>query len=104
MNFSKFLLRTGLTHREVAEKLNCSTALVSSWATNRIQPSFEKIVQLIDLGLTTSELFGEKAKILSENAVRAGLMESPEEQFKLAQELSSIKDRLAKLEMLQNMH
>jgi transcriptional regulator with XRE-family HTH domain len=98
MDFAKFLRRSGLTHREVAEKLHCSTALVSSWATNRIQPSFEKIVQLIDLGLTTNELFGEKAQILSENAVRAGLMESPEEQLVLAKELASIKERLARLE------
>jgi transcriptional regulator with XRE-family HTH domain len=100
MNFADFLQRSGLTHREVAEKLGCSVALVSSWSTNRIQPSFEKILQLIDLGLTTTELFGEKASVLAENSAKADWPDSQEGVSKLSDELAEIKARLAKLESL----
>ena len=64
-NIVKFLARKGLTHSALAEKLNCSHGLIGMWASGRAVPSYEKCVELLQNGMTVSELFGED---LAQNA------------------------------------
>jgi transcriptional regulator with XRE-family HTH domain len=65
-NIGKFLARKGLTHSALAAKLNCSQGLVAMWASNKARPSYEKCVELLQNGMTVSELFGEE---VARNAV-----------------------------------
>jgi len=57
-DISCFLARKSLTHAELAEKLECSTSLVSVWASTDQTPSFDKCLKLIELGMTFEEMFG----------------------------------------------
>jgi len=71
-DISCFLARNNLTHAGLAEKLDCSTSLVSVWASSDQTPSFDKCLKLIELGMTFEEMFGteltNKAKVfLNEN-------------------------------------
>lgn len=79
-DISCFLSRNNLTHAKLAEKLDCSTSLVSVWASSEQTPSFDKCLKLIELGMTFEEMFGteltSKAKVfLNEN------QNAPENEF-----------------------
>jgi len=66
-DISSFLARNNLTHAKLAEKLDCSTSLISVWASSEQTPSFDKCLKLIELGMTFEEMFGteltSKAKV-----------------------------------------
>lgn len=53
-----FQKRTGLNQRELSEKLGCSSGLVGNWAIGRAVPSYDKIGDLLALGMSIEELFG----------------------------------------------
>ena len=57
-NVEKFMKRMRLNQAGLAKKLNCSQPLISSWVGGTGQPTLDKIVKLIDLGITLEELFG----------------------------------------------
>jgi transcriptional regulator with XRE-family HTH domain len=79
-NIGKFLARKGLTHSALAEKLNCSHGLVGMWASGKAVPSYEKCVELLQNGMTVSELFGEEV------AKNAAVFPLTEEEIKVTAE------------------
>lgn len=63
---SSFLRRKGWTQKELAERLNVSTAAVGMWCIGKSTPSYAIIEELLRLGITPAELFGsELAALLS---------------------------------------
>lgn len=60
IDVARFLKRKGLTQQELAKKINCSLGLVGGWASYRGVPSYEKCIELLQNGMTISELFGEE--------------------------------------------
>lgn len=60
VNIAGFLKRKGIVQRELAGKLGCSLSLVGMYGSGRIVPSYEKCAELLSLGMTVSELFGEE--------------------------------------------
>ena len=68
-DFQKFVSRTRLKQREIAEKAGVSLGLVGMWASGKAKPSFETILKLIDCGITAEELFGDEcAEKLTKNS------------------------------------
>ena len=57
---SSFLHRMGWGQKDLAEKLGCSTSTVGMWCVGKSFPSYSVIIQLLELGITPYELFGEK--------------------------------------------
>ncbi|GBU23786.1 hypothetical protein R83H12_00404 [Fibrobacteria bacterium R8-3-H12] len=74
-DISCFLARNNFTHAKLAEKLECSTSLVSVWASSEQTPSFDKCLKLIELGMTFEEMFGSELT----NKAKVFLNESPKE-------------------------
>ena len=62
-----FQKRTGLNQRELSEKLGCSSGLVGNWAIGRAVPSYDKIGDLLALGMTIQELFGPEIADVFQN-------------------------------------
>ena len=60
MDLTRFLRRKGWTQRELSEKIDCSLGLVGGWANHSGVPSYEKCIELLQVGITISELFGEE--------------------------------------------
>jgi len=60
MDMNSFLKRKNLKHKELAEKLECSQALIGSYAYNSAVPSYENAVKLLNMGMTIEELFGKE--------------------------------------------
>jgi transcriptional regulator with XRE-family HTH domain len=60
IDLARFLKRKGITQKDLAEKLGCSLGLVGGWASYRCVPSYEKCIELLQAGMTISELFGEE--------------------------------------------
>lgn len=59
-DFQRFLSRKRLKHREIAPRIDASLGLIGSWAAGKAKPGFEKMLKLIEEGITAQELFGEK--------------------------------------------
>ena len=59
-DFQRFLSRKRLKHREIAPRIDASLGLIGSWAAGKAKPGFEKMLRLIEEGITAQELFGEK--------------------------------------------
>ena len=57
VGFRLFLQRTKKNTSEIAKKLNTTLASVSAWKNGKNFPSFDKIVELIKLGMSTEEIF-----------------------------------------------
>lgn len=68
-NIKSFLRRIRITQVGLAEKLGCNQSLIAMWTTGRGYPTFEKICQLIELGISSDELFGKELsdKLLQNN-------------------------------------
>jgi len=60
MDMNSFLKRKNLKHKELAERLECSHALIGSYAYNSAVPSYENIVKLLKMGMTIEELFSKE--------------------------------------------
>lgn len=60
MDMNSFLKRKNLKHKELAEKLECSQALIGSYAYNSAVPSYENVAKLLNMGMTIEELFGKE--------------------------------------------
>lgn len=58
--FKAFLTRNNLKVFEIAEKFGMAQPSVSCWKTARALPNFDKAVNLIEMGMTAQEMFGEK--------------------------------------------
>lgn len=58
MDLMHFLRRKGMTQRELALKIDCSSGLVGAWSSGNGVPSYEKIVKLILIGMSIEEIFG----------------------------------------------
>lgn len=73
VGFEKFLSRVRKEPKEISKELNTTVAAVSAWKTGKNFPSFDKIVELIKLGMTLEEIFGERlAKVIEENSGFSG--------------------------------
>lgn len=70
MDLMRFLRRTGMTQRELALKMGCSSGLVGAWSSGSGVPSYEKIIKLLLVGMSIEEMFGkdiaEKTQVFSE--------------------------------------
>lgn len=65
----RFLKRAHLTQSELAKKLGCNQSLIAAWTSGRGTPTYEKIGQLILLGMSLEEVFGtEVAEKANDNA------------------------------------
>ena len=75
MNVSSFLRRTGMTQKNLKDKIDCSMGLINSWTSSRAVPSYEKCVDLINAGITLTELFDAETadKVLKNSASNADL-------------------------------
>ena len=66
---NSFLRRKGWVQKELAKRLNIATSTVGMWCTGKSTPSYDVIVDLIKLGLMSSELFGpEISELLLKNS------------------------------------
>jgi transcriptional regulator with XRE-family HTH domain len=59
IDLARFLKRKGFTQKDLAKKIDCSLGLVGGWANHSGVPSYEKCIELLQTGMTISELFGE---------------------------------------------
>lgn len=57
---SSFLHRMGWGQKDLAEKIGCATSTIGMWCVGKSYPSYSVIIQLLELGMTPKELFGEK--------------------------------------------
>ncbi|WP_407444878.1 helix-turn-helix transcriptional regulator [Fibrobacter sp.] len=58
MDLLKFLSRKDMTQADLAKALETSPGNVNRWAKNEGVPSYELCSKLLELGMTTEELFG----------------------------------------------
>jgi hypothetical protein len=54
-----FLSRKGYTHEGLAKEIGCGTSNVGMWAKGSF-PGFNKLLKLVELGMTMEEIFGTK--------------------------------------------
>lgn len=70
-DFNKFLRRKNFKQKDAAAVVGVSMGLVGTWASNKAVPSYEKIIRLIDAGITSQELFGDEiGSKLVENSMK----------------------------------
>lgn len=73
-DFNKFLRRKGWKQKDAAAALGVSMGLVGTWASKKAVPSYEKVVRLIECGITAQELLGEHlGRMLLENSQAPGI-------------------------------
>lgn len=78
-DFSHFMNRKLWKQKDAASIIGVSGGLVGMWASNKAVPSYEKIVKLIDNGISAEELFGKEcADRLLQNSVGLPLQLPPE--------------------------
>jgi len=94
VGFEKFLSRVRKDPKEISKELNTTVAAVSAWKTGKNFPSFDKIVELIKLGMTLEEIFGERlAKVIEENSGFSG---------RVAELEKTIESQRKQIELLEN--
>lgn len=56
-----FMKRVGLKNQtELAKKLGIKQGTVSAWAVGASSPTYEKCIELLEMGMTVEELFGKQ--------------------------------------------
>lgn len=94
-DFTRFIKRLGLKQKDAAELLKVSKGLVGMWASSEALPSFDKIVRLINAGMTAQELFGDKlGTFLIENSTVVSISPEYQEGYKKALEAMNEKGLL----------
>jgi len=69
IDFSGFMHRKKIGQAKLAKLLGVTQQTVSMYCTGKSGITFDKIVKLIEMGITSTELFGEKdGKRLLENS------------------------------------
>lgn len=63
--FKKFMERKKIRTRDVAKELGVTCSAVSSWKQGRCFPDFIKLYNLLQLGMTTDEMFGDANTTMS---------------------------------------
>lgn len=63
--FEKFLYRKKLKIADVAKELDLTNSAVSSWKHGKSFPDFIKLYNLLQLGMTTDEMFGDANTTMS---------------------------------------
>lgn len=58
-DFNKFIHRKRMKQKDAATMVGVSIGLVGTWASGKALPSYEKVVKLIECGISAQELFGE---------------------------------------------
>jgi transcriptional regulator with XRE-family HTH domain len=58
-DITHFLNRKGWIQADLAKKIGCSTSNVGMWASGT-SPGFDKLVKLVELGMSVEEIFGSK--------------------------------------------
>lgn len=58
MNLQSFLDRVNIKQADLAKAIDTSPGNVNRWAKGEGVPSYELCVKLLELGMTTEELFG----------------------------------------------
>lgn len=72
--FNKFLRRKNLKQKEAAAIVGVSMGLIGTWASKKSLPSYEKMLKLIECGITAKELFGDEAgKMLIANSEKLSM-------------------------------
>lgn len=65
----QFCERKGMSRKELAEQLGVTPAVICNYAKSKNYPTVNNIKQLISLGITIEELFGEEyGKKIRENS------------------------------------
>jgi len=59
MQFLKFLHRKNASQAEFADKMGYSKTLIQAWVSGRATPSYDKIIELVNEGISANELFNE---------------------------------------------
>lgn len=60
---NSFLKRKNWSQKDLAERLGVTTSAVGMWCIGKATPSYAIILELIKLGMTPLELFGEEFSI-----------------------------------------
>lgn len=55
----EYVARTGMTQKELAEKLHVKPETVYKWADGTNNPTFDMVYRLKEMGMTDYELFGK---------------------------------------------
>lgn len=56
---NSFIRRMGWGQKELAEKLGIGTSTVGMWCVGKSTPAYAVIVELLKLGMTPAEMFGD---------------------------------------------
>lgn len=65
---NSFIRRMGWKQKDLAEKLGIGTSTVGMWCIGKSTPAYEILEELIHLGMTLPEMFGEdNARMLVKN-------------------------------------
>lgn len=59
-DFNKFIHRKRMKQKDAATMVGVSMGLIGTWASGKALPSYEKVVKLIECGISAQELFGEE--------------------------------------------
>ena len=73
--FKKFMERKKIITQDVAKELGVTDSAVSSWKHGRSFPDFIKLYNLLQLGMTTDEMFGDANNTMSkENETQLNIL------------------------------
>ena len=99
-DFNHFLNRKQLKQKDAASLIGVSSGLIGMWASNKAVPSYEKILKLIDKGITAEELFGKEyaEKLIANSSALPLPPEIANDPDFLAGQNQALKDIEAKIE------
>jgi len=63
--FKQFMKRKKIRTQDVAKELGVTASAVSSWSNGRSFPDFIKLYNLLQIGMTTDEMFGDANTTMS---------------------------------------
>lgn len=61
-DINAFLRRMNYSHGDLAAKMNVSRSKVSGWAAGYRRPDYDNLEQLLKMGMTINEMFGEEVE------------------------------------------
>lgn len=101
-DFSHFMNRKLWKQKDAASIIGVSGGLVGMWASNKAVPSYEKIVKLIDNGISAEELFGKELAeklILNSSAISLSskIANDPETSAGQQQALKDIESKIERI-------
>ena len=56
-------LNIGLTHKQLAEKMDTTVTTISKWENNHVEPSFSNFIKLCEvLGMNINDFIGKEVE------------------------------------------